>query len=210
MSTSWRVVQRLGFQLYQRRVTILFFALVLASLGTYTLWSRTTVAPQAAATPAGGQFPIEVAVEPLSLNQSSSNATPSDATRATLTLKEKNGSRQIAMNLDVIETLAIAQLQPASGAQIPAAQQTQAYNLLRSTINALGGKVDRIVVDGSTGSSYTAQIDVSTPDGEKAVSARPADAVALALSAHAPVYVDDAVLEKYGSSTSSTPPVSHT
>ena len=61
------------------------------------------------------------------------------ANNATLTLKEKNGSRRISMAVGLTEALAIAQKR--GQAQIPPDQQPQAYILMRDTIQQLGGRI---------------------------------------------------------------------
>src|SRR5918911_3300241 len=80
-----RVFQRLLYALYRQRVPVLLVLLISASAGTYYLWLNQTNLPNEAA--AAGTAPVEVTVTDLQ----------GQANNATLTLKEKNGSRRISM-----------------------------------------------------------------------------------------------------------------
>jgi bifunctional DNase/RNase len=181
-----RVFQRLLYALYRQRIPVLLLLLIAVSAGTYYLWLNQTNLPAEAA--AAGTQPIEVTVTDL---QGAAN-------NATLTLKEKNGNRRISMAVGLTEALAIAQKRGQT--QIPPDQQPQAYGLMRDTIQQMGGRIDRVIVNDATQSQYLAQIVVS--DGAsgdvKVIKARPGDAVALALQASAPIYVENQVLDRFG------------
>jgi bifunctional DNase/RNase len=102
------------------------------------------------------------------------------------------------MAVGMTEALAIAQKR--GQAQIPLDQQPQAYGLMRDTIQQMGGRIDRVLVNDATQNQYLAQIVVSdAQNGEvKVIKARPGDAVALALQAGAPIYVENQVLDRFG------------
>src|ERR1043166_260800 len=119
MAIWGRVFQRLLLALYRQRIPLLLVLLISASAGTYYLWLNQTNLPTEAA--AAGTAPVEVTVRD---PQGAAN-------NATLTLKEKNGSRRISMAVGLTEALAIAQKRGAT--QIPPDQQPQAYTLLRDT-----------------------------------------------------------------------------
>ena len=119
------------------------------------------------------------------------------ANNATLTLKEKNGSRRISMAVGLTEALAIAQ--KSGNTQIPPDQQPQAYNLLRDTVQQMGGRIDRVLVNDATQREYLAEVVVSNNGDVKVVKARPGDAVALALQTGAPIFVENQVLDRFGS-----------
>jgi hypothetical protein len=179
-----RVFQRSLLALYRQRIPFLVLLLICASVGTYYLWlARTNLPDQAAA---AGTAPIEVTVT--DLQGSISNAT--------LTLKEKNGSRRISMAVGSTEALAIAQRR--GGTQIPPDQQPQAYGLMRDAIQQMGGRIDRVVVNDATQREYLAQVVVSNSGDVKVLKARPGDAVALAMQSGAPIYVEDKVLDRFG------------
>jgi bifunctional DNase/RNase len=167
---------------------VLLLLLILASAGTYFLWLNQTNLPNQAA--AAGNQPVEVTVTDL---QGSANS-------ATLTLKEKNGNRRISMAVGLTEALAIAQKRGQT--QIPPDQQPQAYTLMRDTIQELGGRIDRVLVNDATQSQYLAQIIVSDNGDVKVIKARPGDAVALALQAGAPIFVENQVLDRFGTKSS--------
>lgn len=179
-----RVFQRLLYALYRQRIPVLLLLLISVSAGTYFLWLNQTNLPTEAA--AAGSSPIEVTVTDL---QGAAN-------NATLTLKEKNGSRRISMAVGLTEALAIAQKR--GQAQIPPDQQPQAYGLMRDTIQQLGGRIDRVLVNDATQREYLAQIVVSDNGDVKVIKARPGDAVALALQSGAPIFVENQVLDRFG------------
>jgi bifunctional DNase/RNase len=181
-----RVFQRLLYALYGQRIPVLLLLLIAASAGTYYLWLGQTNLPNEAA--AAGTQPVEVMVTDLQ----------GQANNATLTLKEKNGSRRISMAVGLTEALAIAQKRGQT--QIPPDQQPQAYGLMRDTIQQMGGRIDRVMVNDATQREYLAQIVVSEPGGDvKVIKARPGDAIALALQTGAPIFVENQVLDKFGS-----------
>lgn len=184
MALWGRVFQRLLYALYKQRIPVLLILLISVSAGTYYLWLNTTNLPNEAA--AAGTAPIEVTVTDL---QGAAN-------NATLTLKEKNGSRRISMAVGLTEALAIAQKR--GNTQIPPDQQPQAYNLLRDTIQQLGGRIDRVLVNDATQREYLAEVVVSNNGDMKVVKARPGDAVALALQSGAPIFVENQVLDRFG------------
>jgi uncharacterized protein len=183
--TLWgRVFQRLLLAVYRQRIVVLLFLLIAASAATYYLWLERSNLPTEAA--AAGTAPVEVTVQDL---QGTIN-------NATLTLKEKNGSRRISMAVGTSEALAIAK--DRGNTQIPPDQQPQAYSLMRDAIQQMGGRVDRVVVNDATQNQYLAQIVVSSGGDTKVIKARPGDAIALALQSGAPIYVEDKVLERFG------------
>jgi bifunctional DNase/RNase len=182
-----RVIQRLLYALYRQRIFVLLVVLLAGSAGTYQLWlSRTNLVNEAAAS---GTAPIEVSVQ--DVQGSGNNA-------YTLTLKEKNGNRRISMAVGLTEALAIALSRERSSVQLPKDQQPQAYDLMRESIQQMGGRVDRVVVNDATQREYLAQVILSSNGEVKVIRARPGDAVALALKAGAPIYVEDRVLDRFG------------
>ena len=185
MALWGRIFQRLLYALYRQRIPILLILVISAGAGTYFLWLNQTNLPTEAA--AAGTAPVEVTVTDL---QGAAN-------NATLTLKEKNGSRRISMAVGLTEALAIAQKR--GNTQIPPDQQPQAYNLLRDTVQQMGGRIDRVLVNDATQREYLAEVVVSNNGDVKVVKARPGDAVALALQTGAPIFVENQVLDRFGS-----------
>jgi bifunctional DNase/RNase len=181
-----RVFQRLLYALYRQRIALLLLLVIVAGAGTYYLWLNQTNLPNEAA--AAGTQPIEVTVSDLQ----------GQANNATLTLKEKNGNRRISMAVGLTEALAIAQKRGQT--QIPPDQQPQSYALLRDTIQQMGGRIDRVTVNDATQREYLAMIIVSDGNGGdvKTIKARPGDAIALAMQANAPIFVENQVLDRFG------------
>ncbi len=70
------------------------------------------------------------------------------------------------------------------------------HDLLCNTITVLGGEIDRIVINDLRDGTYFAQIIVLLRDEEVAIDARPSDAVALAVRAGCPIFIEDHVLER--------------
>jgi bifunctional DNase/RNase len=99
------------------------------------------------------------------------------------------------MSVCLTEALAIARQR---GSQVPIDLQPQAYDLLRDTIQQLGGRVERAVVNDATAREYLAQVVVSNNGDVKVIKARPGDAIALALKSGAPIFVENQVLDRFG------------
>jgi bifunctional DNase/RNase len=168
--------------LYKARVPALLAVVFLLGGGVYTLWRNGSANQVSAA----GVFPIEVSVQDLQ---------PA-GTSYTLTLREKAGSqRRVSMNVGATEAFVIAR----ERGMVVNAPVFHGYELTRDVIQQLGGHVDRVVIHDADQTQYYSQVIVSNGLGEShTVRARPADAVALALKAGAPIYVEDQVLDRFG------------
>jgi bifunctional DNase/RNase len=70
------------------------------------------------------------------------------------------------------------------------------HDLLRNLIVELGMKVDRVVVTSLRDNTFYAVIEITADDGEAMrLDSRPSDAIALALRADCPIYVDSEVIQ---------------
>ena len=70
------------------------------------------------------------------------------------------------------------------------------HDLLRNLIVELGMKVDRVVVTSLRDNTFYAVIEIIADDGEAMrLDSRPSDAIALALRADCPIYVDSEVIQ---------------
>lgn len=70
------------------------------------------------------------------------------------------------------------------------------HDLLRNLIVELGVQVDRVVVTSLRDNTFFAVIEMHNSDGDKMVlDSRPSDAIALALRADCPIYVDMEVIK---------------
>jgi uncharacterized protein len=178
-----RILQRLLYALFFRARVPVLVALVLTLGGAEYLYLRNSLATPVTAE---GVFPIEVTVQPIQVQGSN----------ATLTLKEKNGNRRIAMSVGGAEAVTIARERgPRLQVQGDA---PRAYDLMRDVIQQVGGHVDRVVINEGNQTQYLAQVIVSNGGETKIVSARPGDAVALAVKTGAPIFVEDKILEQFG------------
>ena len=170
----------------RQRVPLILVLIISIGAGGYSLWLNQSNLPNEAA--AAGKAPVEVTVQGLDGQNISA---------MTLTLKEKNGQRRISMAVGTTEALAIARQRGST--QIPVDQQPQAYDLLREAIQQMGGRVDRVIVNDANQREYLAQVVLSNVGGDvKVIRARPGDAIALALKSNAPIFVEDRVLERFG------------
>jgi bifunctional DNase/RNase len=134
-----------------------------------------------------GTDPIEVVVHPVDVQTNADGSAT-----ATLLLQEKSGDRRIRMNLDLTEALSIARDR---GPRL-AGQAPEAYELTSKSIQSMGGRVERVIVNDADQNSYHAQIVLSNSTATPIVmDARPGDAIALAVRAGAPVYVENRVLD---------------
>ena len=69
------------------------------------------------------------------------------------------------------------------------------HDLLKDAIEQLGARVERIVIDNLEKGTFFAKLVLRTIAGEEVqVDARPSDAIALALRAKAPIFVEEGVL----------------
>jgi len=69
------------------------------------------------------------------------------------------------------------------------------HDLLHTSLELLGAKVDRITISELKDNTFYAVIAVRGPNGNHAVDSRPSDAIALALRAQAPIFAHRSVLE---------------
>lgn len=67
------------------------------------------------------------------------------------------------------------------------------HDLLLNSILALGGKVDRVVLTDLADDVYYAELSLLQGEKKIRVDCRPSDAIALALRAGAPIFVDEKV-----------------
>ena len=106
-------------------------------------------------------------------------------------LREKTGERYVPIWIGPAEADAIAvKLQ---GTTVP---RPLSHDLLYSIINALGATIDFIVISDLKGDTFYANIVLKVDGGQIEIDSRPSDALALAVRSEAPIYVEEAVLDK--------------
>ena len=72
------------------------------------------------------------------------------------------------------------------------------HDLAIDLLEAANSRVERIVVTEVREATYFADVVLSSDNGQKVVSARPSDAVALALRSGSPIFADDDLLDEVG------------
>jgi bifunctional DNase/RNase len=175
-----RVWQRLALALYRRRWNALAVAALILIGGAFLIVRAVFETPAAAL----GVAPIAVRVQEL---QPQGNTLP-------LVLIEKAGPRQLVIReLESTEARVIARQQ---GMNLQG-EQPRAYDLMRDLVQHMGGRVDHVILaEGER--AYIGRIVVSAGGDLRVIQAKPADAVTLALKSDAPIFVENAILDRFG------------
>jgi bifunctional DNase/RNase len=109
-----------------------------------------------------------------------------------IVLKEKNGNRVLPIVIGLPEASAIKL--KISGFNPP---RPLTHDLLHNTIENLSASIDKIVIDKLEENAFHAKIILKTASGEeKIIDARPSDSIALAVRAHAPIFVEDEIIRQ--------------
>jgi len=108
-----------------------------------------------------------------------------------IVLKEKNGARLLPIIIGLNEASAIKL--KLSGFEPP---RPLTHDLLNSVIQDMGGRLEKIVIDALKENTFYAKLYIKMDHQTKTIDARPSDSIALALRANAPIFVEEAVLEK--------------
>lgn len=105
-------------------------------------------------------------------------------------LRDGEGQRILPIWVGVFEANAIA-LQM-ENVQTP---RPMTHDLLRNVLQDLDARVQRVVVSDLRDNTFYATIYIQSGRDLRAVDARPSDAIALALRAEAPIYVEESVID---------------
>jgi hypothetical protein len=109
-----------------------------------------------------------------------------------IVLKEKNGQRILPIVIGLPEASAIKL--KISGYEPP---RPLTHDLLHSTIENLEANVEKIVIDKLEENTFHAKLVIKKNSGEiTTIDARPSDSIALAVRAHAPIFVEDEVIKQ--------------
>jgi uncharacterized protein len=104
-------------------------------------------------------------------------------------LRDKDGQRVLPIWVGVFEANAIAlQIENVS------TPRPMTHDLLKNVIQDLKARIQKIVVSDLKENTFYALIYLDTDGETVAIDARPSDAIALALRAHAPIFVEDTVI----------------
>jgi len=105
-------------------------------------------------------------------------------------LRDKDGQRVLPIWVGVFEANAIAlQIENVS------TPRPMTHDLLKNVIQDLRGRIEKIVVSDLKENTFYALIYLSVGGEMMAVDARPSDAIALALRARAPIFVEEKVID---------------
>ena len=111
-----------------------------------------------------------------------------------IVLKEADGNTLLPVVIGISEVNAIKL--KLSGMQPP---RPLTHDLLNNTINELGAKLKRVIIDKLHNRTFFAKLVIENQAGKEIlIDARPSDSIALALRADAPIFVNDSVLEEAG------------
>jgi len=108
-------------------------------------------------------------------------------------LREKDADRYLPIWIGPAEADAIA-----VRLQDVAVARPLTHDLLRQMIEQLGGRVAYIVVNDLANDTFFARIVLDVNGETVEVDSRPSDAIALAVRVDAPIYAEDAVLDRAG------------
>jgi len=111
--------------------------------------------------------------------------------RHIIVLKEKNGERAFPIVIGIFEAMAIDR----HVKEIPLARPLT-HNLLLSVIDAMGGKLERIVINDLSDDIFYGRLHILRNGDIIDVDSRPSDAIALAVQESVPIFVEDHVLDE--------------
>ena len=109
-----------------------------------------------------------------------------------IALKEKNGERVLPIVIGLAEASAIKM--KISGF-IPPRPLT--HDLILAILNDLEATVEKVVIDRLEENTFHAKVFIKTSQGQvKSIDSSPSDSIALAVRAHAPIFVEDEIINK--------------
>jgi hypothetical protein len=108
-----------------------------------------------------------------------------------LILKDEEEAKTLPIWIGAMEAMAISLT--LNNVDLP---RPMTHDLLLSSIKTLEAEVIRVDVVALKEGTYYAEIEVKAGEAVKRIDSRPSDAIALALRAEAPIYVDRKVLEQ--------------
>lgn len=105
-------------------------------------------------------------------------------------LADEDGEREFRIVIGVFEALAIDRA--LKGVKL---SRPLTHPLVLDAVERMGGELKFIVVDELQDDTFFAKLAVELDGEERRIDARPSDALALALIADAPIYVEEGVFE---------------
>ena len=110
-----------------------------------------------------------------------------------LLLKEQDGDRYLPIWINTPEATSIALARDGIQPERPLT-----HDLLATVIDELDAEVKDVVVTELKGGTFYADLTLTVDDGERVISSRPSDAVALAVRVDAPLFAQRRVLDEAG------------
>jgi hypothetical protein len=104
-------------------------------------------------------------------------------------LKDIEGKRSLPILIGPFEATAIALA--LEGTQVP---RPLSHDLMKSVIEALKAKVDRIIIHDIQENTFYAKVVLECGSGNLEIDARPSDSIALALRTNSPIYVSERII----------------
>lgn len=108
-----------------------------------------------------------------------------------IVLKEKEGERTLPIIIGISEAQAIKI--KLIGLSPP---RPLTHDLLKSTIEELGGDLERVIIDKLEQNTFHAKLVIRINGQLKYIDARPSDSIALAVRTKAPIFVEEVVLKQ--------------
>jgi len=108
-------------------------------------------------------------------------------------LKEKTNSRFLPIWIGHFEADAIA----IPMQNVPVSRPLT-HDLLSSVVSALGATVTQVVINRLADETFYAKLIIEVDGKQVEVDSRPSDAIAVAIRAKVPIYVDESVLDQAG------------
>lgn len=109
-----------------------------------------------------------------------------------IVLKEKNGTRVLPIVIGLAEASSIKV--KISGLLSP---RPLTHDLLHTMINNLDASIEKIIIDKLEDNIFHAKLVLKTKSADiKIIDCRPSDSIALAVRAHAPIFVEDDVINQ--------------
>jgi bifunctional DNase/RNase len=106
-------------------------------------------------------------------------------------LREKKGRRKVFIWIGLAEAQAISL--HLDGQQPP---RPLTHDLMAMILGELGATVRCITISDMESNTYYAELQIESGDRGASIDCRPSDAIAIALRAEAPVYIDDELLDR--------------
>lgn len=108
-------------------------------------------------------------------------------------LRQVDGERMLPILIGLFEATSIDRRVKKEYPQRPLT-----HDLLKATVEALGGEIESIIINELREHTYFAKLIIRQGDNLVEVDSRPSDAVALAVhyEPHLPIYVDSSVLDQ--------------